>query len=352
MRVWQPARRTTAAFAAACILTSCGYTQDEWNKQLAVYAQLDSEHKQLAEREQKLRAELEPGGGEVSSPPASGSARNMWPDVSAPLHSVGDSSNDAALIVAIENYAFLSDVPGAHRNGLDWFTFLTKVRKMPVTRTRVLFNGDATDYAIRSNLKEVAAEVGAGGKLWFIFIGHGAPSESERDGLLVAVDAQQTAAGIERRSVLQREVFSLVGQCVGTPVLILDACYSGRDPSGQALVAGLQPSVVVSTAVPPEAIVLSAAGSNEFAGALPGEERPAFSYLALGGLRGWADEDGNGNVTGAEVASYAKDTLRVLLGPSRSQTPQARGQSSAVISLAAEHGPDLGGLVLALRRGL
>jgi hypothetical protein len=298
------------------------------------------------EREDNASESLPPAP--VFTPPAL--TKPIWPDLTAALTTNDRGIRDAALVVAIEDYAFLSDVLGAQRNGEDWFRYLTSVRGVPLAHTRLLFNGEATDYAILSSLQEVAGQVEAGGRLWFVFIGHGAPSESVKDGLLVAVDAQQTARGIEQRSVRQGDVLATMNKGAGTPVVILDACYSGRGTDGSTLVAGLQPTRVVVAPVPKDAVVISAAASNEYAGPLPGDQRPAFSYLALGGLRGWADDDRDGKVTAAEVASYARGTLRLLLGASRSQSPEARGRADVELSRAREPGPDLGELLLALRR--
>lgn len=272
-----------------------------------------------------------------------------WPDVVAPLGAAETASNDAALVVAIEDYAFLTDIAGAQRNGEDWFRFLTTIRKIPSDRVRLLFNADATDYAIKTALEELSAKTQTGDKLWFVFIGHGSPSEIDKQGLLVAADAQQTAAGLERRSLRQHEALALMGKGGGTPVAVIDACYSGRATNGVGLVPGLQPSVVVKNAVSPSAIVMTAASSSEFAGPLPGDTRPAFSYLALGGLRGWADENRDGTVTADEVVTYARGTLRVLLGAGRSQTPEAFGNKTASITKATERGPELSELLLSVQ---
>ena len=88
-------------------------------------------------------------------------------------------------------------------------------------------------------------------------------------------------------------------------------------------------------------MVLSAAKHDEFAGPLPGLERPAFSYLALGALRGWGDLDSSGTVSPDEVVAYSKDALLgVLYG--RTQTPNVRGATEEVVlSRGTEDGPDL-----------
>lgn len=106
--------------------------------------------------------------------------------------------------------------------------------------------------------------------------------------------------------------------------MIVDACFSGRSSSGEALAAGVQPVVAVdpSENIASTSVVLSAARATEVAGQLDGAARPAFSYLLLGALRGWAD-DGDGQVTAGEALYFTQRKLRGVKG--RQQTPQGAG---------------------------
>ena len=45
----------------------------------------------------------------------SAASEPLWPSISEPLR-VGGGSRDAAVVVAIEDYAFVPDVPGARQN--------------------------------------------------------------------------------------------------------------------------------------------------------------------------------------------------------------------------------------------
>lgn len=82
--------------------------------------------------------------------------------------------------------------------------------------------------------------------------------------------------------------------------------------------------------------------SDEYAGPLPGAERPAFSYLALGSLRGWADNDGDGTVTAQEVRDYSQYVLQYFLAGERSQQPMLAGSpTDLALAAAGEPGPDL-----------
>jgi TPR repeat protein len=89
-------------------------------------------------------------------------------------------------------------------------------------------------------------------------------------------------------------------------------------------------------------VLLAAAQGNEYAGPLPGGNRPAFSYLTLAALRGWGDSNHDGKVTVSEATQYARRALQALL-VGRHQTPDMAGPGDSVaVASAGESGPDLG----------
>jgi hypothetical protein len=102
-----------------------------------------------------------------------------WPQLSARLVKVGGGEGDAAVIVGVEHYKFLAPVAGATDNAIDWETYFTEMRGIPRDRVQRLTGDDATDYGIERAVKAAAKAVQPGGKLWFVFIGHGAPTKRE-----------------------------------------------------------------------------------------------------------------------------------------------------------------------------
>ena len=275
-------------------------------------------------------------------------AQPRWPDLSHASARSGGGEKDAAVIVGLENYAAVAAVPGALKNADDWHEYLTDALGVPLDKVALLRDGDATLETMRDAARKAAASVEPGGTLWFVYIGHGAPTKDGKDGLLVGWDAQQRADSLFSRSLPQKELLRTlgVGRQARTLVLI-DACFSGRTASGAPLVPGLQPLIVKMGDAPSQlaaarAVVLTAAHSDQFAGPLPGAARPAFSYLALGGLRGWA-ADADGKVTAERLVAYVAKTLRAF------QTQQQPELSSyapgQVLATAHENAPDLGELV-------
>ncbi|MBI5243582.1 MAG: formylglycine-generating enzyme family protein [Elusimicrobia bacterium] len=91
---------------------------------------------------------------------------------------------------------------------------------------------------------------------------------------------------------------------------------------------------------------MTAAKGDQFAGALPGARRPAFSYLVLGGLRGWAGGK-EGRVRAGDLRRYANDALDATLR-GRNQTPELIGRDDAVMAASAgEKGPNLAAMAKA-----
>jgi len=272
-----------------------------------------------------------------------------WPDLSSPARAIGGGEHDAAVVVGVEDYLRVPGVPGAKSNAKLWYQYLTETRGAPVQNVKLLINDDATREEILSATRKAASRVQPGGTLWFVFVGHGAPGVDGKDGVLVGVDAQQKADSLETRSVRREELLKELGQSkAGSVVVLLDACFSGRGQDGSEIISGLQPLVAIPTVGVRDSrvVVLTAARGNQYAGALPGAYRPAFSYLVLGGLRGWAGKGAKVAVTAGELLNYATNALEATLR-GRAQTPELIGRADSVVGTsAAEEGPNLAKLAV------
>ncbi len=283
--------------------------------------------------------------------PGTGSAWAEWPGLGSPQERVGGGEQDVALVVAIEDYAMLPRIPGAISNGTAWHAWFTRTRGMRPDRVRFLKNAEGTPSQILQSVGELAGRVGPGGTFWFVFIGHGAPSRDATDGMLVGFAAQQNVLELYAQSLAQSRLFeSLAAGGQAANMLVIDSCFSGLAPGGGTLTPGAMPTLLNErpSGVPRNTAVVTAGRSSEFAGPLPYGDRPAFSYLVLGGLRGWADDpeygNGDGVVTAGELVSYSEAALAATL-TGRSQTPQGFGAlERALVKLPrgrAERGPDL-----------
>jgi len=250
-----------------------------------------------------------------------------WPDISTEVAPQGGGGQDAALVVGISDYVYLPAIPGAAENAAAWQQWLVRTRKVPGERVVILRDKEATREKILKNLSSLKSQVGPQGTVWFIFIGHGAPSPSGDDGLLLGADTDADADSLLARGLPQESIFQALDGTRGTPLVVFDACFSGKTADGTAsLVKGLQATLPVRrvTAAREHATILSS--SETFAGPLPRGDRPAFSYLILGALRGWGDSDGDREVTLDEAFAFARGTMQAGF-QTDSRLPTKRGPS-------------------------
>ena len=268
-----------------------------------------------------------------------------WPELSSPPMAQGGGEDDAALVVGVEVYSSVPHVPGAARNAGAWYAYLTRTLKLAPERVTLLLDADATEQAVRSGVRDAAAQAKPGGTLWVVFIGHGASGDDGKDGWLLGADALPAAENVTPRGLRQHELFELLSKGrQGRTVAVLDACFAGGEPA-------LPPNPGGARGRPAKTVVMTAGAGDQLGGPLPGVKRPAFSYLVLGALRGWADANRDGNVTAQEVVDYARLALQTT-AKERRQTPSLAGDANEMVlgTGANERGPELSALVPAPRQ--
>jgi hypothetical protein len=265
-----------------------------------------------------------------------------WPAVDGTWPRSELGSNDVALVAGTSRPFVLPPIPGASETATDWYRFFVDARGVPVENAVLLRDADVTKENLLAEAARLKKRLGPSGTFWLVFIGHGAPALTGDDGKLLGVDVQPTIRSIDDRGVSQQTLLSAAGR--ERVVAIFDACFSGvrSDGSGEPLVPGAQATLPVrrsSAATATARAILQA--SENIAGPLPGHDRPAFSYLLLGALRGWADDDGDGVVRLGDAFAYAKKALAVTVR-TRSQVPSMLGDGNVVgLTNARETGPSL-----------
>ena len=269
-----------------------------------------------------------------------------WPSVSSEMPAAGGGEGDAAVIVGISAYPFLPEIPGASENASSWAQHFIRVRKIPPSNVLLLRDNEASRERIESVLTLAAKSAKPGGQLWFVFIGHGAPSPNGEDGLILGVDTQPDIESLSARGLPQRRVAELLNGSEASPIAVFDACFSGRSADGAvSLVRGLQATLPVRRANSSKLTIL--ASSETFAGPLPGVDRPAFSYVLLGALRGWADNDGDAQVTVNEAITWTRNSLQAALkGTGRLPSLQEGSSSTVLATNVSEKAPDVDAIVI------
>ena len=261
------------------------------------------------------------------------------PDIDTPVTTGAIHAEDAAVIIGIEDYFLLPDVPHAQRDAAAFEGFVRHTRGIPSERVRVLGVGANREQMLDA-VGTLAAQVGPKGTLWVYFAGHGAADPATGERILLGADAQADTVSFAARAVPVAELEALATSGGGHAMFLLDTCYSGRARGGGDLVDGKRlavPSYAASVAS--QVTRWTAAGPTEWSSPLPGARHGAFTYVALGALRGWADADGDGQVTAQEAQAFATRTLSAL--QVTGQRPELQGDAQRVLSTATEEAPAL-----------
>ncbi len=269
------------------------------------------------------------------------------PSIDQPVAQTDQGARDLAIVIAVEQYHNLTNVAGAEITGLDWKSFFSGHLGIEEDRILFLTNARAIPSIIERETEQHLEKAHEDGRVWFVFIGHGAPDPTEHDPepLLVGAGAiNHTAEDFRLGAIPKSKIEELLtaGRQKQT-IMVLDTCFSGQTEYGQSLtgtqavvpdLSRLQPQLA------PRDIVFSAARHDEAAHSLPGPtvDRPAFSYALLGALRGWADTTGDGVVTAEEAERYVRRTLVGMQTPSLvADDPSVRG--AALVTQAIEEEP-------------
>ncbi len=279
------------------------------------------------------------------------------PGFDRPATQTDQGARDLAIVVAVENYHGLAGVPGAALTAMDWEVFFKEHLGIPEDRFLKLLDQQVTPSRVQRELGEHLQKAHPEGRVWFVFVGHGAPyvGGSEIDGLLVGVSAtNEVYEDFVEASLRVSEVErTLAAGAQDQTVMILDACFSGRTETDENL-TGTQ--VLLPSSLVPRLgdrdVVFSAARNDEVTHALPGAtpRRPAFSYLMLGALRGWADRDGTGQITVAEVEAFVRRGLLGMQTPSLYVADPSQRQA-VLVAHAPEADPGITRILDELREG-
>lgn len=256
------------------------------------------------------------------------------PSVDEPRRT-GHAGAGAAVVVGLEDYAFLPDVPYAARDAAVMADALT---------VTVGLGAERVTHLRTANREQLLAAVTAArdragdGPVYVYFAGHGATGPD--GGLrLVGDDAKAEADVFVARSVPVRDVAAAAGP---RAVLWLDTCWAGTGRGGEALIPGAR-FAVPAYAAEPQGDVWTAASPSEVSLPYEPARHGLFTYFLAGALRGWADGElgaADGRVETDEAWAYVQRSLRSV---EAAQAPQRAGVAvTAVLSSGAlESGPTL-----------
>jgi hypothetical protein len=208
-----------------------------------------------------------------------------------------------ALIVGIERYR---DVPAATGGRADAEQFAQLAKQtlgLKDDHVRLATEDHATRTDVLEGLKWLRDNVTAGGRVYFYFSGHGAPSPDTSTYLLPYDGDPRDVAGT---AIAMSDVMSQLGQTHAHDVLaIVDSCFSGAG-GRSVLPPGARPLIRVMEAQPaPQMALFTASQGDEISGLAPGESGGVFTkYVTMGLGNGDADTNGDGQIVLQELSDW------------------------------------------------
>lgn len=275
--------------------------------------------------------------------------------VASPARTGMQSPHDAAVVIGVEDYFALPDVPFAARDADAFQSFLIYSRGVPADRVQVLHSTPGGHKATREQMVAAllrAGADGAKGTVWVFFAGHGAADPGNpNERLILGDDARNEIDSFGARGLTLSDVRRMASTGGGQVVLVLDACFSGRGRSGDELLPHTRWAVPAPRIEGSLGVEWDAASPGETTGPLASVSHGAFTYFATGALRGWADGevDGrpDGRVTSEEAQAYVSRMLKVA--GVRNQVPLLIGGKGLVLTEGKlEVGPSTDAILAAL----
>lgn len=260
--------------------------------------------------------------------------RASLPSIDGRLPGATRHPQDAVVVVGIADYLRLPDVPFADRDAEAFRTWAVYTRGVPPERVQAV-----TAPASRDHIEEAVAragrEVGPGGTVWVYFAGHGAADPATGARMVLGDDAAADLTSFASRGVPVERLETLASAGGGRPVLLIDACFTGVGRDGAELFGGKRFAVpTYATSASAAGVQWNAAAPGQASGPLQDAQHGAFTYWAIGALRGWADGelDGvrDGVVTGQEAQAYVERALRAA--QVRDQRPVWLGPPDVALS--------------------
>ena len=284
----------------------------------------------------------------------------VLPSIDEALKTNMASPNDAAVVIGIEDYPDLPNVPNAAWDARAFRSFLVHTRGIPADRVQMVEGGDREQ--ILQALIRAGMTAEEQGTVWVYFSGHGAFSYARDERLLLGSDTSRDSLDWETLGISLTEVQWLTGVNGARVVIILETSYTDVSLMGGTPSIHRRESQRHYPALPEgRAVIWTAAGPAESAVALHRARHGLFTYFAIGALRGWGDgsldDTRDGLVTLGEAAAYVDKIVPKV--PNSSQRPvlqvSAGMERDSALGwvlgpLALERGPDTAALLSTLRK--
>jgi len=232
---------------------------------------------------------------------------------------IGELKNwrDAAVVIGNENYYRLPQAVYAYNDASSMMNFMKNTRR--VSKYRMTYLQNTKQEEMEKALSKYYRRTSRKGTLWIYFAGHGYTDENGNRYLL-PVDADPN--DLQTKGIEVNEIFSKTSQKGNRVVLIVDAGFGtvGRDGLPITDFKANTPYGIADN--DPDQILWLADSDSHHSPVYIQAQHSIFTYLILGGIKGWADGELNGKKDGTvsmgELQQFVQDKMRQLGQPNSS----------------------------------
>ena len=216
------------------------------------------------------------------------------------------NKNRVALILGVNNYETLTDLPFAENDANFFYDYAVNTLGIPPENIIRVVNTELKDmYKALNNLQKMINEKS---HLFVYYAGHGLNYQS--DNRLLAADFDVSV--IQQTSLLQSEFIDIIAQTNPHLVtIIFDTCFSGINRGGEQLVDARFVSIAESAVnIPNNFLVISSSSNLEWSRDHSEQDHGLFTYYFLKGLEKKADTNKDKQITLNELFAYTKKNVQ------------------------------------------
>ncbi len=248
-----------------------------------------------------------------------------------PEKSADHARKDAAVVIAVEDYASIPDATDAKADADAFAGFLTGNADVPAGNVLRLDNPSAAE--IRSALVTLKGRVRKNGTIWLYFAGHGG-IDAEGARVVLPADVAPEFASVTGVPLTDLAAAGQ-GSKAARAIVVVDAGFGGIGRNGEELYPGNRFEVLSAVPVPADAktTLWTATSTAEASALYPEAGHSMFTYFAVGALRGWADGElgtqSDGAVSLGEAQAYTNRLVRAVGGPLQKPVKELRAAVAA-----------------------
>ena len=249
-------------------------------------------------------------------------------------------TDSLAIIIGIEKYKRLSAAKYAANDAKYFFDYAQKALGIDPKNILLLTDNEADSISILSAISRWSRPRVKSGHtdIFFFFSGHGFHNPKNNEYYFLTHDSDVDI--LEKSSVSLSEVINSLADSKPKHItLLLDACFSGINRSGEPLNRNIRPVIPVTPTqekfkgLPSNLTILSASNEYEYSASSDFLNHGLFSFYLMKGLEGFADSVPDGLITVNELISYISENIEKHSAVSlHKQHPQATGDLGKAIA--------------------